>query len=400
MRLWLHAPQQSRLRSALFQIHLWVGVILSLYVVVIGLSGSALVFRQQLQRRIEPHLYTVQPAIRHASLQKVMESAVAANPGFRVLTIVLPSNQNQSGYVMLASAKGKLDRSRLRMDYFNPYTGQFLGEENIIEGPLGWIANLHYFLFAGEPGLIINGIMGLGFFILCLTGIVLWWPGVKRWVGALLLKQRSSWKRLNWDIHAVTGFWCFPGLVLLVFTGVYFAFPMTVSSLAILGTGGNPKQVIALLMPPPVPKAKDAHTISLDDALRIAQALLPPDTPPSFVSPPASPTGIYTVDAYRRNALPYSQGITLSIDAHSGKILKQVDSDQYPLGMRMTQYFHALHFGDFGDGALGIFLKIVWVILGIVTAILGITGLLMYWNRFLSKWLKSAGKNIRKGEFT
>lgn len=383
---WLHAPQQSRLRNALFQIHLWAGLILSLYVIVIGLSGSALVFREELQRKIEPHIYTVKPFSSSVSWQTMVASIRANNPGFRVVTVSLPSDPDRSAYVMLAPAKGKFDRSRIRMDYFNPYTGEILGEESIIEGPLGWIANLHYFLFAGEPGLVVNGIMAVGFLLLCVTGIVLWWPGIKRWASALILKKRSNWKRLNWDLHAVTGFWCSIGLGVLAFTGIYFAFPIPISLITILGIGGNPKQVVALLTPPQPSKQSGTYTLSIDDALEVARRALPADTYPAFVIPPAMPSGIYTVTGYRRNVAPYSQGTTLSIDAHSGDVLKRVDTSQYPLGMQLTQYFHAVHFGSFGgNGIFGIIAKVVWVFLGVGAAILGITGILMYWNRYLSK---------------
>jgi len=44
----VHRPRQLWLRRALFQIHLWAGIALSLYVVVVALSGSILVFENEL----------------------------------------------------------------------------------------------------------------------------------------------------------------------------------------------------------------------------------------------------------------------------------------------------------------------------------------------------------------
>src|SRR5215471_12936074 len=48
-KLWLHHPQKTWLRKAIFQIHLWSGVILGLYVVVACVSGSAIEFRTDLE---------------------------------------------------------------------------------------------------------------------------------------------------------------------------------------------------------------------------------------------------------------------------------------------------------------------------------------------------------------
>jgi uncharacterized iron-regulated membrane protein len=51
---WLHHPQTSVLRRALFQIHLWVGLAMGLYIVMISLTGSAVVFRRELSRWLLP----------------------------------------------------------------------------------------------------------------------------------------------------------------------------------------------------------------------------------------------------------------------------------------------------------------------------------------------------------
>ena len=50
LRTILHHPRKLWLRRALFQIHLWLGVLLSLYVIVIGLSGSILVFEDEIRQ--------------------------------------------------------------------------------------------------------------------------------------------------------------------------------------------------------------------------------------------------------------------------------------------------------------------------------------------------------------
>src|SRR5580704_5401915 len=46
--LWLRRPQNAWLRKAVFQVHLWSGIILGIYVVLVCVSGSAVVFRNDL----------------------------------------------------------------------------------------------------------------------------------------------------------------------------------------------------------------------------------------------------------------------------------------------------------------------------------------------------------------
>ncbi|TDI21260.1 MAG: PepSY domain-containing protein, partial [Acidobacteria bacterium] len=45
---WLRHPQGVWLRKALFQIHLWTALGIGLYLVVISVTGSVLVYRSEL----------------------------------------------------------------------------------------------------------------------------------------------------------------------------------------------------------------------------------------------------------------------------------------------------------------------------------------------------------------
>jgi uncharacterized iron-regulated membrane protein len=115
---------------------------------------------------------------------------------------VQAEDSDESANFALLPKEGKLDRSRGNTVYFNPYTGEILGERTTIQGPLGWAGNLHYFLFGAETGLIVNGAMGIGMLVMCLSGIVIWWPGILRWKQALGVSYRSNRKRFNWDLHS------------------------------------------------------------------------------------------------------------------------------------------------------------------------------------------------------
>ena len=44
-----------------------------------------------------------------------------------------------------------------------------------------WLVKLHENLLFGETGRLINGIGALLLTVVCLTGAVIWWPGVKNW---------------------------------------------------------------------------------------------------------------------------------------------------------------------------------------------------------------------------
>jgi uncharacterized iron-regulated membrane protein len=218
-RLWLH-PQSLWLRKALFQIHLWTGIGVGLYVLVVCVSGSVLVFRNELYR-----IFTMPPKIVKSSGERMTpeelkKSVQQAYPGYELSSVFQGRTPDQAVEVWLE--RGTRKKQRL----FDPYTGQDLGD-SIPHGIriISWLLDLHDNLLYGMRGRAVNGIGGLFLTLLSVTGAIIWWPGMKNWRRSLSIEWRAHWKRLNWDLHSAMGFWT----VLFVFmwgvSGIYLAFP-------------------------------------------------------------------------------------------------------------------------------------------------------------------------------
>jgi uncharacterized iron-regulated membrane protein len=142
-RQWLDHPERVRLRNALFQIHLWIGSAIGFYVLMMSVTGSIIVFRNELSRCIS----------------------------------------------------------------------------------VEWLVKLHTALLAGRTGQFLNGIAAGLLTIVCITGMTVWWPGIKNWQRGLTINWRSRFARLNWDAHSAFGFWSFGFVLLWAVSGVYFSFP-------------------------------------------------------------------------------------------------------------------------------------------------------------------------------
>ena len=153
---WLQHPENLWLHRVLFQIHMFMGMIASAYLLCMSVSGSAIVFRNELQ--------------------------TSADPNSRVFRAV------------------------------------------------EWLAEFHGNLKLGETGRRLNGIGATSLSLLCLTGVVIWWPGIAHWRRSLTVNWRSSFARINWDLHNVLGFWCFLFLVMWGISGTYFCFPQPFNS--------------------------------------------------------------------------------------------------------------------------------------------------------------------------
>nr|WP_218623917.1 PepSY-associated TM helix domain-containing protein [Granulicella sp. dw_53] len=383
------------MRRAIFQIHLWIGVIVSLYCIVIGLSGSALVFKEEIERATEPELYHVAPAPRQTTLDQAIRRIEAERPGWRVSGLE-NFEQPQTAVLALMGRKDTPPNANYRAVSFNPYTGAVLRDRMRFDGVLGWTSNLHFYLLAGKTGLLISGGMALGLLLLCVSGLILWWPGVQRWAAALILRlhrggRRVNWKRLNWDLHSVLGFWSCVALLAVTFTGLYFCFPAPVGGVTVLVTGGSIHKALAEVEAPdrkPSPSTRPIMTV--DEAVAVARKALPAEAPAGYMSLPHKPGAAYSVTGYYKGALPFSQLVRVSLDPRTGEVLGYTDTTHQMRGLRVIQYFYTVHFGSFGgDGALGLFIKILWFLLGLMPALLAVTGLIMYWNRKLRPLLRT-----------
>jgi uncharacterized iron-regulated membrane protein len=88
-----------------------------------------------------------------------------------------------------------------------------------------WFVDLHKILLAGQLGRDINGVASILVTVLVLTGLVIWWPGRRRWRRSLVVVRPTRTHRFSWHLHSAIGFWSIVLLFGWAFTGVYFAFP-------------------------------------------------------------------------------------------------------------------------------------------------------------------------------
>src|SRR5579863_7905093 len=98
---WKKRPQILWLRKALFQVHLWTGVGLGLYILLMSVSGSAVVFRRELSRALtrEPRV----PVGRAARMteDQLRQIAVRSFPDYQVTRVSLRKNPDQAAEIWL-----------------------------------------------------------------------------------------------------------------------------------------------------------------------------------------------------------------------------------------------------------------------------------------------------------
>jgi uncharacterized iron-regulated membrane protein len=217
---WLRHPQRIRLRKILFQIHLWSGISLGLYIFFISLTGSVLVYRNELYVITTPNPVVSSDSETVLSDELLMESVRLANQGYEV------SRVNQSGDPTRAVEIWLEKDGQTKKRFFDPFNGNDIGsaartgQKLVIN-----LISLHESFLFGEIGRKINGIGAIAVLLIAFTGLIIWWPGIKRWKRSLSFQKGIGWKRQIWDIHSMVGIWSYIFIIVFAFSGAYLCFP-------------------------------------------------------------------------------------------------------------------------------------------------------------------------------
>src|SRR5437879_3148387 len=103
-------PQRVWLRRALFQVHLWTGIGIGLYVLMISVTGSLLVYRVELVRA-----FSAKPDLAAASgtaltVHELKAAAKRAYPDYEIADVVRSRRRNLPAEVTLERGTQKKQR--------------------------------------------------------------------------------------------------------------------------------------------------------------------------------------------------------------------------------------------------------------------------------------------------
>ena len=219
-RRWVQQPQKIWLRRALFQLHLWSGIGIGLYVLMISLTGSVLVYRNELYVWATPEPIVSSGAGPLLTDEQLTEAALRTYPGYEVADIRRARNPDQAVDIWLR--RGGAERMRM----FDPRSAADLGDSvPLAMRAVARLLDLHDNLLASDTGRRVNGIGALCVLVLAGSGMVVWWPGLKTWRRSLTVPRGLGWRRTVWHLHSSIGFWSLAFTLIFGLSGAYLAFP-------------------------------------------------------------------------------------------------------------------------------------------------------------------------------
>lgn len=222
------------LRNALNFIHRWIGLATAVFLVIVGLSGSILAFRNQVDALFNPGLHVHPAPGQHPlPLSTLAERAEAEQPHGRLGFFTVEDDAAVFHLVPRTNPATGKPYSKEEMHLFlNPYTGEQLrcGPANnpnrLCWNVTDFIYSLHTSLATGTTfGWSFVGTVALLWTIDCFVAFILTLPRSSgpfwsRWKQAWKVKWRANFTRVNFDLHRAGGLWLWPLLFVFAWSSV------------------------------------------------------------------------------------------------------------------------------------------------------------------------------------
>jgi uncharacterized iron-regulated membrane protein len=332
------------------------------FVVLIGLSGAALVFRDELTPVFTPAAKVSAAPASPGAYERILRAARAAEPGAASLDIAISPRADRAAEVIVHRTGSD------RYLFVDAHDGTVVADSDREWLPFATLYQLHRRFLLGVPGEYAVGLLGLALAFLAVSGIVMWWP--RKAAYAFRIRWKGDRLAVSYDLHKAVG--AAFALVLLVNAAIGFMMAFDDTSVALVNrvSGAN--------APAPVPAASSnalASGRSLDEIVAAAERALPEGTVRRVsIREGHSPVVV-------RKRLPGDQmtnGMNrIYVDAASATVLQARLQRDMPPGNAMFEWLFPLHTGTL----VGVPYRILLVVAGLVPMLSLVTGLIVWRSR-------------------
>lgn len=355
---------------SLFRLHSWLGLVTGIFLILLGLSGSVLVFQKELDEFINKDLLHVSPSAANPDKQplaNLYDSITRRYPNLDGIAWLNPDAGANAAYdFRIYFNDTRLLTYDLALISFDPYTGAVLREgpaSDFTPSFLEWLFQFHFSFQMGIPGAALTAIFGITMLLSLFTGAIVYKKMIWKVLTFRVKVNRKNWRTMSSDLHRIVGVWSLALNVIIFFTGFWmnlFAFKAKAWQNELVAT-----------------KPNTVMTVRADQMFRKA-LLAMPDLQPTYVYLPTQPARKFEVRGYEKGQWKlWGVGNSVKIDQQTGEVTQLARLADKPLGERIEATFFPLHVGNFG----GVAVKMLYVIVGLSPGLLSITGFLLWWRR-------------------
>lgn len=365
-------------------LHKWSSLVCTVFMLLLCLTGLPLIFHHEighlLGTEVEP------PEIVHtgprAPLDDALTVARSRHPDRVVQFVSTEEDDDRLWFVTMTPTPAPTDD--FRSVAVDARTGQLLAEPRFDEGFMYVMFKLHVDLFAGLPGKLFLGAMGLLLLVAIVSGVVLYAPFMRKLDFGAVRRDRSP--RVKWlDLHNLLG------IVTLVWALVVGATGVINTWADLLIKYWQHDQLSALLAPyQGQPMVAERDRAPVQRTLEAARAHAP-GTKVSFIAFPGTAfSSPHHVTYFMRGDTPLTSRLLqpVLVDARTAQVTAAPELPWYLTALLVSQ---PLHFGDYG----GMPMKIIWALLDIATIVVLGSGLYLWVRRRQPRTLaEEAGADV------
>ncbi|RFZ91205.1 PepSY domain-containing protein [Mucilaginibacter conchicola] len=360
----------SSFKKTVLFLHRWLGFLSGLVVFIVSISGCVYSFQDQIQDAL-------------FSYRKVTRGSGDVLLPSRLITIA--KERYPDGKVSLVNyytpdrtAQVRINTGKVQHSLFiDPYTGRLVHDDpDFKHNFFNTVKSIHFYCFFPPAiGKTIVGASTIIFMIIMITGLVLWWPRRKfDRKRSLTIKWKTRWRRVNYDLHSVIGFYVFSISFLLAFSGLSMSYDWLSKSIYWVANGGQEyKKELKKYTSDTTTKVQNIVVIQPIDAGFLYARKRSPKTEMMLISPGVLPKSPISYTCYPR-VLHFSYSDTYSIDQYTGKILKELPNTKKSTGLVLLGMNYDIHVGQIA----GLSGQIIMFLAGLISASLPVTGLFIY----------------------
>jgi len=356
-------------------LHKWSSLLCTLFLVLLCLSGLPLIFSAEIRALGGEDVQVSVPAnATPASLDAVVATARQAYPSLVPLYLFAPEEPG-GAWLAKMDTRPDTDERAAKFARVDAFDARLLGAPRYDVGFMAWVYRLHVDLFAGLPGKLFLGAMGLLFVIAITSGLVLYAPFMRRLRFGTLRTDRS--RRTRWlDVHNLLGI-------------VTVVWALVVGGTGVINTWADlilqhwqAQQLVQLRQAGSAEAAQTVGTATAGTGIGPQQALqravaAHPEMEVTTVAFPGtllSTTRHYAIFMRGKSSLRAHLRQPVLVDRNTGALTEGAGRPFYVTILQMAQ---PLHFGDYG----GLPLTIVWALLDIATLLVLGSGLYLWLAR-------------------
>ncbi|AXP83095.1 PepSY-associated TM helix [Mariniflexile rhizosphaerae] len=362
-------------------LHKILGLVTGVVVFIVAITGCCWAFKEEIESLYVDD-YTVE--IQNAPILTPTEVKTIGNSVFPNNTIhgSIFNNSNEAIEIIFYDAKPEFYQSV----FLNPYTGDVMHIENHLSGFFSFILKGHMRLwFPKDIGEQIVGTSILIFILIIISGFILWVPKKRKNLKQRLKfmwKPTTRWKRKNFDLHAIVGFYICSLALILAFTGTIISYNW-MKYVVYKAAGGE--KVPQFIIPENESKTVnlDSETLAIDNLIVKLKNELPNAVSYELHYPQNDSSSVYVEVSnskgvfYDTDFRFYDQNTLEELET-PGVYGKYSDTKVAEKILRMN---YDIHIGAIG-GLPG---KIIAFLVSLLTATLPVTGFLLWYGRKYKK---------------